>query len=282
MIDALATLPQLTDAQVAEAVAAALAPRQVDAAALSRAVARIDLTALGDLDTEATVDALCATAQAPGAGLPPVAAVCVWPVFARRAVEALSGSSVRVATVAGAFPHGQLALDLRCAEVARAADDGVDEIDIVVRRGLVIAGDFERVHGEIAAMKAAAGSAQLKVILESGQIPHAHTLAQAATVALDAGADFVKTSTGKAGSGATLAAGVALLHALTHHHARTGRWASLKPSGGLRTAEDALAWEALVEAAVGPAGTAPDRLRYGASSLLKALVTASQEVDHGC
>lgn len=250
-------------------------------AAVTSEVARatvglLDLTTLNATDTEATVNALCARAVAPGPGLPHVGAVCVHAVLVPAARRALGPASpVRLACVAGAFPHGMTPLHLRIAEVRWCVEEGADEIDMVISRGALLAGEDAFVHDEIAAHKAASGAASLKVILETGELVRPDAILRASRIALAAGADFLKTSTGKVQPAATLEASALMLQALHDHRIATGRVVGFKAAGGLRTAQDAASYVALVAAILGPDGVHPDRLRLGASTLLDALVTAA-------
>ncbi|MCB9662710.1 MAG: deoxyribose-phosphate aldolase [Alphaproteobacteria bacterium] len=234
-------------------------------------VACLDLTSLRAEDTARDVERLAARALAPADGWPPCAAVCVFPVFVPTVRRALGDGPVKLASVAGAFPHGQLPLALRTAEVRWVVDQGADEVDVVVRRGQLLAGELDRVHDDLAALVEAAGGATVKVILETGGLPDARVW-QGALVALAAGAHFLKTSTGTSGIGATPRAGALLLRALRTHHAATGEVRGYKASGGLRTPEDAWVHLALVARILGSAWLHPDRLRLGASSLLDAVL----------
>lgn len=231
----------------------------------------LDLTSLQATDTAAVVEALVARAITPAPGVPACAAVCVYPSFVPVARRALGGSGVKLASVAGAFPHGQAPLSLRLAEVRWCVEQGADEIDTVIPRGLVLAGEDAAVVDDLAAQKAAAGPAKLKVILETGELPDAATIRRAADLAIAAGADTVKTSTGKVQPAATFAGARPMLEAIRDAAAR-GRVVGFKPAGGIRTGADARAWVALVREVLGDAWIHPDRLRLGASALLDDLV----------
>lgn len=261
------TIPERIAAARAEAADPALRARQA-----RTAIGLVDLTTLSGTDTDARVEALCARALRPGPGLPPVAAVCVFPRFVPVARAALHDTDVRVATVAGGFPHGQLPLALRLDEVAWCVDQGAHEIDMVISRGELLAGHHEFVHDEIAAHKQACGNAHLKVILETGELGDLDHVATASRIAIGAGADFIKTSTGKIQPAATLEVTAVMLDAIAAHHAATGEVVGIKPAGGLRTTEDARTWMALVAHTLGDAWITPERLRFGASSLLDDLV----------
>ena len=220
----------------------------------------IDLTTLEGTDTPSTVRALCARAREHS-----VAAVCVYPIFVRVARAALEGSTVRVAAVSGGFPSAQTFLDVRLAEIRRTAEEGADEIDVVMNRGAFLAGELARVHDEIAASKEASGRARMKVILETGELGALDAVRRAAEIALDAGADWLKTSTGKVAPAATREASRAMLEAIRDR----GRAVGFKAAGGIRTAAQALEYLRLAEETLGEAQLSPDRFRIGASALLE-------------
>ncbi len=240
--------------------------------ALELLVRTMDLTTLEGSDTPARIRRLCARALSPAPGSGPVAAVCVYPVFVAVAKEILADSPVRVASVAGAFPSGQSFLATRLDELGRTLEAGADEIDVPLNRGALLAGDEDGVRAEIAQMKALCGSIELKVILEIGELGDPATVRRAAELAIEGGADFLKTSTGKLPDAATLAGCGVLLDVIREHERATGRRIGLKPAGGIRTAADALGYVALVQARVGDAWLTPQRLRFGASSLLDDVV----------
>ena len=248
-------------------------------AELLRILASIDLTTLSGDDTVATVRRLCRTARSPLSGVlkkqlgkelggTRVAAVCVFPAFVPTAREALQGTEIPVATVAAGFPHGLSTLDQRVGEVAAAAAAGADEIDVVIRREWPLSGEWEKLHEEIRAFSQAAGDAHLKVILATGELKGLNQVGRAALTALLAGADFVKTSTGKEKVNATLPVGLAMLEALKRYRKETGRLCGLKPAGGIRTAEEAYRWLRVVQEELGEGASEPQHFRIGASSLL--------------
>jgi len=182
----------------------------------------IDLTTLEGTDDAVRVEALCARAAEPGEGVGPCAAVCVYPPFVTVAKGVLAGTGVEVATVAGAFPHGQLPLELKVAEVERTVADGATEVDIVVNRGQFLAGDYAGVYREVLAMKEACGDrARLKVILETCELEGFGEIRLASDIAMAAGADFIKTSTGKGKGGSTLEAALVIAEAVRDFHSRT-------------------------------------------------------------
>jgi len=240
-------------------------------AALRLAVAVMDLTTLEGADTPGKVEALCAKARRPDPtdpSVPPVAAACVYPSMVATAKAALAGSSVRVASVATAFPSGQSSLRVRLADVEDALAAGADEIDMVINRGAFLAGRHREVFDEITAVKAACGAAHLKVILETGELGTYDNVRRASVLAMAAGADFIKTSTGKVQPAATLPVALVMLEAIRDFHERTGRVVGFKPAGGVRTAKQAIQHLILVNETLGPDWLTPERYRIGASSLL--------------
>jgi len=263
------------DAVALEARASSFTKRSIKGvakkAALAHIVSMIDLTTLEGSDTPDKVRALCRRARSPKPGdpeVPPVAAVCVYPSLVEAARRELRGSPVRIASVATAFPSGQSFEDLRLEEVRRAVEAGADEIDIVIRRGALLRAEHPRVFDEIAAAKERCGPAHLKVILETGELGSYDRVRRASRIALDAGADFIKTSTGKIAPAATLPVTLVMLHALRDHFLATGRAAGMKPAGGIRTAKQAWQYLVMVKETLGDAWLTPERFRFGASSLL--------------
>jgi deoxyribose-phosphate aldolase len=255
--------------------AAALARRSIKkeakVAALRLAVAVMDLTTLEGSDTPGKVEALCSKARRPDQAdptVPPVAAVCVYPALVATAKRALAGSGVKVASVATAFPSGQSSLAVRLADVSDAVDAGADEIDMVISRGAFLAGRYRDVFEEILIVKDACGPAHLKVILETGELGTYDNVRRASMLAMAAGADFIKTSTGKVQPAATLPVALVMLEAIRDFHDRTGRAVGFKPAGGVRTAKQAIQHLVLVNETLGPGWLTPDRYRIGASSLL--------------
>jgi deoxyribose-phosphate aldolase len=235
------------------------------ATAARRALPLVDLTSLNDDDTEERIAALCAQART-HAG--PVAAVCIYPRFVAQAAAALAGSPVRVATVAN-FPAGLDDPRGARAEAERALADGAHEVDVVLPYLAFAAGDRAAALEVVTQTREATAGATLKVILETGRLESEKLIREAATAVLDAGADFVKTSTGKLVPGATLEAARPMLEAIRDH----GR-GGFKAAGGVRTAEDAAAYLALADEIVGPGWTSPETFRFGASGLLGDLLDA--------
>jgi deoxyribose-phosphate aldolase len=251
---------------------AALASDPVDPEAL---VGVLDLTTLEGSDTPTRVTELCRRAQRPSTDHPalgPVAAVCVYPTLVPVAMAALADSPVRVASVAGAFPSGLSPLPVRLADISAAVAAGADEIDIVLNRSAFLDGDLGAVHADVAASVEAADGREVKVILEVGELVTPERIHSAALLALAAGADFIKTSTGKIPAAATPEAVACMARAARRFEEETGRPVGIKVAGGVRTTTDAARYAAIVTALLGPDRIGPDRFRIGASSLLDALV----------
>ena len=279
-----ATIPDLArvprvDAVGVEERAAALARRSIkkDAkrAGIRLAIRMIDLTTLEGKDSEGKVRQMCQKALHPLPGDPsvgPVAAVCVYPNLVAVAREALAGSPVRVASVATGFPAGLVPLEVKLDEVRRAVAAGADEIDMVIDRGAFLAGDHARVFAEIVAVKEACGAAHLKVILETGELGSYDQVRRAAHLAMAAGADFIKTSTGKVQPAATPGTVLVMLEASRDHYLATGRAVGMKPAGGIRTTKQALHLLVLVKETLGDAWLSPARFRIGASTLANDLL----------
>jgi deoxyribose-phosphate aldolase len=272
----------------AEARAGALGTRSIKttakAYAIDLAIRMIDLTTLEGQDTPGKVRALCAKARRPDPAdpsAPPVAAVCVYPDLVALAVEALRGSGVHVASVATAFPSGRASLAVKLQDTRDAVDAGADEIDMVIDRGAFLAGDYLRVFEEIAAVKEICGPAHLKVILETGELATYDNTCRASWLAMLAGADFVKTSTGKVTPAATLPQTLVMLEAVRDFRAATGRTVGVKAAGGIRTSKEAIRYLVLVNETCGPDWLHPDRFRLGASSLLNDLLMQRMKLATG-
>ncbi|MFN4058260.1 MAG: deoxyribose-phosphate aldolase [Roseinatronobacter sp.] len=248
------------------------------AAWLLNAIACMDLTTLAGDDTPDRVKRLCAKARRPladhivkGLGLramPQTGAVCVYPTLVAPAVKALEGTGIPVASVATGFPAGLMPLDLRLAEIRYAVDQGAQEIDIVITRAHVLGGDWSALYDEVAAMRDACGDAHLKAILATGDLVSLRNVYAASQVAMQAGADFIKTSTGKEGVNATLPVGLTMCRAIRAYGAQTGHIVGFKPAGGMKTAKDALNWQILMAEELGRDWLRPDLFRLGASSML--------------
>ncbi|TWI36801.1 deoxyribose-phosphate aldolase [Paracoccus sulfuroxidans] len=251
--------------------------KEWQAAWLLNAVRCIDLTTLSGDDTPDRVARLCAKALQPiapeqlaamGVKSLTTGAVCVYPTMVEAARRALAGSAVPVASVATGFPAGLMPLDLRLAEIRYARDEGADEIDIVISRALVLCGDWSALYDELCAMREACGPALMKAILATGELKTLTNVARASHVAMQAGADFIKTSTGKEPVNATLPVSLVMLRAIRDYHDRTGFRVGFKPAGGLKTAKDALNWQVLMAEELGRDWLRPSLFRIGASSLL--------------
>ncbi|MDN3711106.1 deoxyribose-phosphate aldolase [Paracoccus cavernae] len=244
---------------------------------LLNAVRCIDLTTLSGDDTEDRVARLCAKARQPIApelleavgveGLT-TGAVCVYPTMVAAAKRALAGTAVPVASVATGFPAGLMPLELRLAEIRYAVDQGADEIDIVISRALALRGEWAALYDEIRAMREACGPARMKAILATGELKTLTTVARASHVAMQAGADYIKTSTGKEPVNATLPVSLTMLRCIRDYRELSGHIVGFKPAGGLKTAKDALNWQILMREELGPDWLRPDLFRIGASSLL--------------
>jgi deoxyribose-phosphate aldolase len=239
--------------------------------ALELAIRTIDLTTLEGADTPGKVAALCSKALRPDPvdpSIPAVAAVCVYPNLVPIAVERVRGTGVKVASVATAFPSGQTPLDVKLAEVREVVELGADEVDMVIDRGAFLSGRYAKVYDEIVRVKEACGDAHLKVILETGELGTYDNVRRASLLAMAAGADFIKTSTGKLPSAATLPVALVMLEAIRDVYEETGRMVGMKPAGGIRVAKQAVQHLVLVHETLGPDWLTPDLYRLGASSLL--------------
>ncbi|MEW1817678.1 deoxyribose-phosphate aldolase [Streptomyces diastaticus] len=271
-----------------EARAAALGTRSIKttakAYALDLAISMIDLTTLEGSDTAGKVRALGAKAVLPDPSdrsTPRVAAVCVYPDMVATAKAAVAGSPVKVASVATGFPAGRVTLDVKLADTREAVAAGADEIDMVIDRGAFLAGNYGKVHEEITAVKDASGPARLKVIFETGELSTYDNIRRASWLAMLAGADFIKTSTGKVGVNATPANTLLMLQAVRDFRDRTGVRIGVKPAGGIRTAKDAVKFLVLVNETAGPDWLDSHWFRFGASSLLGDLLMQRQKLRTG-
>ncbi len=262
-----------------EARAAGLATRSIKAAAKLRAIdlaiSMVDLTTLEGSDTPGKVRSLAAKGRRPDPefpDIPPVAAVCVYPDMAGIAAAELIGTGVGVASVATAFPSGRSSLAVKLADTRLAIDSGATEVDMVIDRGAFLAGNYGKVFDEIVAIKAACGATRLKVILETGELATYDNVRRASWLALLAGGDFIKTSTGKIAPAATLPVIHVMLQAVHDWHALTGERRAVKPAGGIRNTKDALRYLVAVREVAGPEWLDPYLFRFGASSLLNDLL----------
>ncbi|MBJ7604648.1 MAG: deoxyribose-phosphate aldolase [Candidatus Dormibacteraeota bacterium] len=255
--------------------AAGLAKRSIKKAsklwALDLAIRCIDLTTLEGADTPGKVTALCAKGVRPQPGdpsIPSVGAICVYPSLVATAVAHLRGSGVKVASVATAFPSGQSFTSIKVAETREALAAGADELDMVIDRGAFLSGDYQKVYDEIGSVKEACGSAHLKVILETGELGTYDNVRRASILAMAAGADFIKTSTGKITPAATLPVSLVMMECIRDFSRETGKQIGFKPAGGIRTSKQAIAYLVVLYETLGPDWMTPERFRLGASSLL--------------
>ena len=254
------------------------------AAGIDLAIRMIDLTTLEGADTAGKVRSLCAKARRPDPSdptCPSTAAVCVYPDMAAVAKEELKGTGIHVAAVATAFPSGRSSLEVKLADTRLAVEAGADEVDMVIDRGAFLAGHFQAVYDQITAVKAACGPAHLKVILETGELATYDNVRRASWLAMLAGADFIKTSTGKVSPAATLPVTLLMLEAVRDFAAQTGRKVGMKPAGGIRTSKDALKYLVTVNETLGEGWLSPDWFRFGASSLLNDLLMQRQKLATG-
>ncbi len=268
----------------AEERAASLAKRSIKKSAklwaLDLAIRCIDLTTLEGQDTPGKVAALCAKALHPDPSdpsIPPVAAVCIYPALVPVAAERLRGTGVHVASVATAFPSGQTFTSIKVAETREAVAAGADEVDMVIDRGAFLSGNYQKVFDEIGQVKEASGRAHLKVILETGELGTYDNVRRASVLAMAAGADFIKTSTGKIQPAATLPVALVMMEAIRDFHRETGRVVGFKPAGGIRTAKQAIAYLVVLNETLGPAWLTPERFRLGASTLLNDILMQIQK-----
>ncbi|PIR24644.1 MAG: deoxyribose-phosphate aldolase [Deltaproteobacteria bacterium CG_4_10_14_0_2_um_filter_43_8] len=242
---------------------------------LRLALSMIDLTTLEGKDSAGKVRALCHKAIHPHegvAGLPHVAAVCVYPNMIPVAKRCVAGSGVHIASVATGFPSGLFPLPLKLQDVRSAVEMGADEIDMVIDRGAFLSGQYKKVADEIGKVKEACGDAHLKVILETGELETYDNVRTASFIAMENGADFIKTSTGKVGVNATLPVTLVMLEAIRDYWYETGKMIGMKPAGGIRTAKDALKYLVMIKETLGDVWLTPDYFRFGASTLANDLL----------
>jgi deoxyribose-phosphate aldolase len=272
----------------ADARAAALATRSIKTTAkrwvIDTAISMIDLTTLEGQDTPGKVKALCAKGMRPDPTdltCPAVAAICVYPDLVAVAREQLGDSGVKVASVATSFPSGRAALAVKLADVRAAVAAGADEIDMVIDRGAFLSGRYLAVYDEIVQVKAACGDAHLKVILETGELATYDNVRRASWLAMLAGGDFIKTSTGKVSPAATLPVTLVMLEAVRDFRDATGRQVGVKPAGGIRTTKDATRYLVMVNETAGDDWLTPDWFRVGASGLLNDLLLQRHKLTTG-
>ena len=276
------------DAVGLEGRAATLGTRSIKttskAYAIDLAISMVDLTTLEGADTPGKVRALAAKAVHPDPtdpSTPRVAALCVYPDMAAIAKEALAGSGVRVASVATAFPSGRTVLPVKLADTAAAVSAGADEIDMVIDRGAFLSGRYLQVFEEIRAVKEVCGTAHLKVIFETGELSTYDNIRRCSWLAMLAGDDFIKTSTGKVAVNATPASTLLMLEAVRDFRAATGVQVGVKPAGGIRTSKDAIKYLVMVNETAGADWLSADWFRFGASSLLNDLLMQRQKLRTG-
>ena len=268
----------------AQARAAALATRSIKKQskqwALDLAIRCVDLTTLEGADTPGKVRALCAKGRRPDPtdpSTPPVAAICIYPDLVPVAKAELAGSTVKVASVATAFPSGRASLATKLADVREAVAAGADEIDMVIDRGAFLTGRYQQVYEEIVAVREACGTAHLKVILETGELSTLDNVRRASWLALLAGGHVIKTSTGKVSPAAAPTTSLVMLEAVRDFHLSTGDRRGVKLAGGIRTAKEAVRYLVQVNEVAGPEWLDPDLFRFGASSLLNDLILQRQK-----
>jgi len=252
--------------------------------ALKLALSMIDLTTLEGKDSPGKVIQLCSKARTPHAGmpgLPHVAAVCVYPTMAGIAKKELENTGIHVASVATAFPSGMASIKNKIDDTKYAVDQGADEIDMVISRGEFLKGNFSYVFDEIATIKEACGEAHLKVILETGELLTYENVRKASDIAMLAGADFIKTSTGKISPAATQPVTLVMLEAIRDYYLKTGKKTGMKPAGGIRKAKEALQYLVLVKETLGAGWLTPDLFRFGASSLTNDLLMQIRKQETG-
>src|SRR5712691_5750123 len=278
----------VVDQVMAEERAAAFTKRSIKTSAklsgLKLAVSMMDLTTLEGKDTPGKIAFLCRKAMQPldpRYQVPSCAAVCVYPNMVRFAKKFLGNSGVKVASVATAFPTGLMPLRLKLQEVRSAANDGADEIDMVINRGNFLAGEYDRVFDEIAAVKEACGDVHLKVILETGELQTYDNVRLASEIAMRAGADFIKTSTGKISPAATMPVTLVMLEAIRDYFYETGIRIGMKPAGRIRTAKEALAYLVMVKETLGDDWLTSALFRFGASTLLNDVLMQVVKVADG-
>ncbi|MCH8288665.1 MAG: deoxyribose-phosphate aldolase [Candidatus Marinimicrobia bacterium] len=243
--------------------------------ALKMALSMIDLTTLEGKDSSGKVRQLCNKAlhlHDTYPDLPTVAAVCVYPTMVPTAVDALKGTPVKVASVATAFPSGMTSLKTKLDEVKKVVEMGADEVDMVISRGAFLKGEYEFVYDEIATVKEVCGDAHLKVILETGELYTLDNVRLASNIAMAAGADFIKTSTGKISPAATQPVALVMMEAIRDHYFRTGKKIGIKPAGGISKAKTAIQYLVITKETLGVEWLTPDLFRFGASSLANDLL----------
>ena len=251
---------------------------------LKMALNMIDLTTLEGADTENKVKQLCNKAQHLHQNLdslPTVAAVCVYPSMVKIAKQQLKNTDIKIASVATAFPSGQSPIEIKLADTRFAVEEGADEIDMVISRGKFLEGNYNYVYDEIATIKEACGSARLKVILETGELGSLDQVRKASDIAIQAGADFIKTSTGKISPAATMPVTLVMLLAIKDHYQKTGQMVGMKPAGGISTAKGALQYLIMVKETLGDEWLNNQWFRFGASRLANDILMQLEKQNTG-
>jgi deoxyribose-phosphate aldolase len=251
---------------------------------LKLAISMIDLTTLEGKDTAGKVRQLCYKAMHPHDSLksvPKVAAICVYPAYVSIAKKALDGSGIKVASVATAFPSGQSSIKVKLSDTKFAVNQGADEIDMVISRGQFLAGNYQYVFDEIALVKEACGAAHLKVILETGELDTLDNVRKASEIAMHAGADFIKTSTGKVQPAATMQVTYVMLDAIKDYYLKTGKMIGMKPAGGISTSKMALQYLVMLNEVLGEKWMSKNYFRFGASSLLNDILMQLVKTETG-
>jgi deoxyribose-phosphate aldolase len=253
-------------------------------AGLKLAISMIDLTTLEGKDTKGKIQQLCYKAMHPYDAvkdIPTVAAVCVYPAYVSTAKKALQGSDIKVASVATAFPSGQSNLKVKLSDTKFAVAQGTDEIDMVISRGKFLSGNYQYVFDEIASVKEACGDAHLKVILETGELDTLDNVRKASEIAIYAGADFIKTSTGKIQPAATMQVTYVMLDAIKDYYLKTGKIIGMKPAGGISTSKLALQYLVMLNEVLGEKWMNKNYFRFGASSLLNDILMQLVKTETG-
>lgn len=287
LLPALDRVPRVDEVGVEERVARFCSrsiKKESKVQALKLALSMIDLTTLEGQDTHGKVTQLCQKAihvHDTLPGLPHVAAVCVYPTMVAVARQALRGHDIKVASVATAFPSGMAPLGVKLEETRLAVQEGADEVDMVISRGAFLEGEYGRVFDEIVAIKEACGQAHLKVILETGELGTLDRVRRASTLAMHAGADFIKTSTGKIQPAATLPVTLVMLQAIRDYYHATGRRVGMKPAGGISKAKQAIQYLVMLRETLGEGWLTPEWFRFGASSLVNDILMQLEKQSTG-
>jgi deoxyribose-phosphate aldolase len=258
--------------------------KQTKISGLKLALSMVDLTTLEGKDTEGKIKQMCYKAMYPAndiADLPTVAAVCVYPTYVSLAKKTLGKSGIKVASVATAFPSGNATIEIKIRDTKFAIDNGADEIDMVISRGEFLKGNYNFVFDEIATIKQTCGKLRLKVILETGELSTLDNVRKASDIAIYAGADFIKTSTGKIQPAATMPVTLVMLEAIKDYYLKTGTIIGMKPAGGISTAKQALQYLVMLYETLGPNWMSNEWFRFGASSLANDLILQLAKEQNG-